>query len=334
VIGWSATYLLCGLLFLLLALTMLLAPVEPPRQVPHGGNLLKQEMAALRQQPWLLTGLLCFLLALLWPVIPALNLAWAVPFKSAWWYKGGVAVFLLLLAALLFHRGLQQQTGKQAQAASSGPVFGAIIALLNKPHAALLIVFILIFKLADSSIGFMIKPFWVDSGFSNTQIGLVSVNIGLALSIAGGILGGWYTDRVGIFKGLWVLGLTQAVSNLGYVLAAMFVPQVAQGSPIEFNHQLLMYTASAIESFTGGLGTAAFLAFLMVIVDKNRATTEYAILSSIFAFSRSIAGWAGGIGAQEMGYAMYFMLTFVLAFPAYILLPWIKQILIRSEEKS
>ena len=132
---------------------------------------------------------------------------------------------------------------------------------------------------------------------------------------------------------LVLIALVAGGCNLGYVLAATWVPLAAQGSVIAMNHQWLMYSASAIESFTGGLGTAAFLAFLMAIVDKNRATTEYAILSSIFAFSRSIAGWAGGIGAQEMGYAMYFTLTFILAFPAYILLPWIKQILIKSEEK-
>jgi PAT family beta-lactamase induction signal transducer AmpG len=92
-----------------------------------------------------------------------------------------------------------------------------------------------------------------------------------------------------------------------------------------------MYSASGIESFTGGLGTAAFLAFLMAIVDKSKATTEYAILSSIFAFSRSIAGWAGGVGAYELGYANYFLLTFLLAFPAYALLPWIKTVLAESE---
>ena len=72
----------------------------------------------------------------------------------------------------------------------------------------------------------------------------------------------------------------------------------------------------------------------MAIVDKRRATTEYAILSSIFAFSRSIAGWAGGLGAQHMGYADYFALTFILGFPAYILLPWIKNILVEVEKKS
>ncbi len=88
-----------------------------------------------------------------------------------------------------------------------------------------------------------------------------------------------------------------------------------------------MYGASVIESFTGGLGSAAFLCFLMVIVNKKRSASEYALLSSIFAFSRSIAGWASGFGAESMGYGPYFTLTFFLAFPAYCFLPWVKKMM-------
>jgi MFS transporter, PAT family, beta-lactamase induction signal transducer AmpG len=173
----------------------------------------------------------------------------------------------------------------------------------------------------------MVKPFWVDVGFTSQQIGLVSVNIGLALSIAGGLIGGWYVDTRGILKGLWVLGLWQAVSNLGYALAATLLPKVAPGTEIALLHQLVVYSASATESLTGGLGTGAFLAFLMAITSRAKATTEYAILTSIFAFSRAVAGWAGGIGAQEMGYAAYFFLTFWLSFPAYLLLPQVRRML-------
>jgi PAT family beta-lactamase induction signal transducer AmpG len=98
-------------------------------------------------------------------------------------------------------------------------------------------------------------------------------------------------------------------------------------------HQPMVYTASALESFTGGLGTGAFLAFLMAITSRERATTEYAILSSIFAFSRAVAGWAGGIGAQEMGYAAYFFLTFWLSFPAYALLPQVRRMLAAADAR-
>jgi len=182
--------------------------------------------------------------------------------------------------------------------------------------------------------GFMVKPFWVDAGFSAQQIGLVSVNVGLALSIAGGLVGGWYVDRRGIFRGLWVLGLWQAASNLAYAAAASAVPLLTPGAAATIGvapeHQAMVYAASALESLTGGLGTGAFLAFLMGITSKARATTEYAILSSIFAFSRAVAGWAGGIGAQELGYALYFFLTFWLSFPAYLLLPQVRRMLERE----
>jgi len=180
--------------------------------------------------------------------------------------------------------------------------------------------------------GFMVKPFWVDVGFSAAQIGLVSVNIGLGLSIAGGIVGGWITDRIGIFKSLWILGLAQAVSNLGYWIAAGILPVAAPGSTLPLEHMAILYAASAVESFTGGLGTAAFLAFLMAIVEKERAATEYALLSSVFALSRSVAGWVGGLGAQSMGYANWFLLTFFLALPAYLLLPWVRRMLDRNRE--
>jgi PAT family beta-lactamase induction signal transducer AmpG len=201
--------------------------------------------------------------------------------------------------------------------------------MLQRPGMVPVLVFILIFKLGDAAMGFMVKPFWVDAGFSASQIGLVSVNLGLVLSIAGGVTGGWLTDRIGIFRALWILGLFQAVSNLGYAGAAAVLPLHATDA-IPFQHQVLMYAASGLESFTGGLGTAAFLAFLMAIVDRRRSATEYALLSSVFALSRSVAGWAGGYGAEAMGYAPYFLLTFFLSFPAYLMLPWVRSMLART----
>ncbi|MEK7223768.1 MAG: MFS transporter, partial [Pseudomonadota bacterium] len=83
-----------------------------------------------------------------------------------------------------------------------------------------------------------------------------------------------------------------------------------------------------------GLGTAAFLAFLMAIVNKQHSATEYAILSSVFALSRQLAGYASGYGAHYMGYAHYFLLTFFLSFPAYVFLPWVKKMLGYAEQQK
>ncbi len=328
-LGWTWAYGLAAVVFTLNALAVLCAPAEAARTRVLGH--LGQEFGRLRAQPLWILALLLVLVGLLFPVVAPLArvLGWQglKAFSGEWWFQGGIPVALMFAGAALMVRAARHP---KAQALRDGPVFGAWVDLLSRPGMIAILLFILLFKLGDSAMGFMVKPFWVDAGFKPEQIGLVSINIGLALSIAGGLLGGWYVDTRGIYKGLWVLGLWQALSNLGYALAASTVPLLAKGAVvvnIPLEHQVLVYAASGLESFTGGLGTGAFLAFLMAITSREKATTEYAILSSIFAFSRAVANWAGGIGAQEMGYANYFFLTFWLSFPAYFLLPSVGRML-------
>jgi PAT family beta-lactamase induction signal transducer AmpG len=324
--GWPWAYALGGAVFACNAVMVLAAPREQARTSTPG--TVANELRLLRDQPQWVAALALVIGGLLWPALAPLARAldWraVVDASAAWWFKGALPVGLMLCGAALM---VNAARGPRAALMREGPVFGAWVELLARPGMIAILLFILLFKLGDSSMGFMVKPFWVDSGFTNQQIGLVSVQLGLAFSIAGGLLGGWYVDKVGIFRGLWVLGLWQALSNLGYAGAAWVVPHAVQGGEVALAHQVMVYTASAVESFTGGLGTGAFLAFLMAITSRERATTEYAILSSIFAFSRAVAGWAGGIGAQEMGYAAYFLLTFWLSFPAFLLLPQVRRML-------
>ena len=324
--GWPWAFVLGGAVFAANAVMAQLAPREPARLATPG--TVAGEIRLLRDQPHWVAALALVLCGLLWPALAPLarTLGWTgvVEASASWWFKGALPVGLMFAGAGLM---VFAARGPRAQLMREGPVFGAWVELLARPGMIAILLFILLFKLGDAAMGFMVKPFWVDAGFSNQQIGLVSVNLGLAFSIGGGLLGGWYVDKVGIFRGLWVLGLWQALSNLGYAAAAGAVPHGAPGAEIALSYQAMVYTASALESFTGGLGTGAFLAFLMAITSRERATTEYAILSSIFAFSRAVAGWAGGIGAQELGYASYFFLTFWLSFPAYLLLPQVRRML-------
>ncbi|WKB51147.1 MFS transporter [Eleftheria terrae] len=374
--GWSGAFLLGGAVFVLNALAVLAAPREAVRERPPAGGAAR-ELAMLREQPLWLLALALVVLGLLWPALlvlvekMVLMSGGARPEFSGWMKAFAPVCLMFAGAGLLVHAA----QGPRAAAMRQGPVFGAWVELLARPGMLAMLLFILLFKLGDAAMGFMVKPFWVDAGFSNQQIGLVSVMFGLALSIAGGLLGGWYVDRAGIFKGLWVLGLWQAVSNLAYALAAWQVDRMAAqglGPSASMSGQfsawwqaasaagagewlsqgqallglagrslaavngvdLSVYGASALESFTGGLGTGAFLAFLMALTHRARATTEYAILSSIFAFSRAVAGWAGGVGAQEMGFAAYFFLTFWLSFPAYLLLPQVRRMLEQQDRRE
>ena len=86
-----------------------------------------------------------------------------------------------------------------------------------------------------------------------------------------------------------------------------------------------LYTASVVESFTFGLGTAAFLSFVMFICDRENAATEYAALSGLFVLSRTIAMSVSGFGAENMGFAPYYWLTVALSLPGLLLLPFIRQ---------
>jgi PAT family beta-lactamase induction signal transducer AmpG len=184
-----------------------------------------------------------------------------------------------------------------------------------------LVLFVLTYKLGEFAIGPMVKPFWVDYGKNiwltqeelMFQIGLFPTSIGIVLSVVGALMGGTFITRYGIFHGVWFLGLLQAVSNLGY----SFVQWLDLG-------RYGLYGASMFESLSGGLGTAAFLAFLMNVCQKEHATVQYAFLSSIFSLTGRLIGAISGLGAERYGYGDYFALTFLLSLPAYGFLPWVK----------
>jgi len=207
-----------------------------------------------------------------------------------------------------------------------------------RPGAAAVFTFVLLYKLADATMGPMVKPFWLDHGLSVGEVGVVSSTVGMFATIAGAIAGGRFTDRFGIWNALLVLGLAQALSNLGYATAAWIDPAkpatavatladaiAALGDPA----RALIYSASMIESFTSGLGTAAFLSFLMNICDKEHAAVQYAALSALFGLSRDVAGAFSGWAVHLVGYATFFTATVFLAAPALFLLPairgWIRE---------
>ncbi len=333
-LGWPGAFALSAGVFFALAVACLTAPRERPRTTPRGS--VQAELTALARSPQALAVVAGFVLGVLWLIDGTTKWSTRItrvlglrcrrcrargrarcrdrPAAGPEDGRGGRPI-----AQWRSDGSARQWTDVRGADGAPAPARNSAGAALHPGLQA-----------SDAAMGFMVKPFWVDVGFSAAQIGLVSVNIGLALSIAGGIVGGWITDRIGIFSSLWILGLAQAVSNLGYWIAAGIIPLAAPGASMPVEHMAILYAASATESFTGGLGTAAFLAFLMAIVEKERAATEYALLSSVFALSRSVAGWVGGLGAQSMGYGNWFLLTFFLAAPAYLLLPWVRRMLNRG----
>ena len=179
-------------------------------------------------------------------------------------------------------------------------------------RAVPLVLFVLTYKLGEFAIGPMVKPFWVDQGRSLVEIGLVPTALGIGLSIAGALAGGAFLTRYGTVTSLWALGLPQAVSNLGYAAVAHWqLPWAA------------LYAASMLDSFAGGLGTAAFLAFFLGVCDREGATLQYAFLSSLFSLTGRLAGAVSGLGAERWGYGAYFAVTFLVSLPGLCLVPFV-----------
>lgn len=232
------------------------------------------------------------------------RLGWPVIFVIA-------AGAMLLLTAVSFTVP-QSNTPRERSAGGVRDLIDPIRELLLLPSAVAVLVFVLTFKLGDTSLIPMTKPFWVDRGFSTESIGAAST-VGIIAAILGALVGGVLTTRWGIFAALWSLGLVQALSNLGYWAAAQMAAT-----------ERVLYGTIFIEQFTAGLGTAAFLSFLMSLCSKRYAATQYALLSALFRVGGILAGTISGAITQHVGYGTYFLLTFLLALPAFGLLPWVR----------
>jgi PAT family beta-lactamase induction signal transducer AmpG len=185
---------------------------------------------------------------------------------------------------------------------------------LTRPGSLPTLAFVLLYKLGDQAISPMLETFWRDNGLSLAQIGLISNTFGVGATITGALIGGFITTRIGIVRGLVLMGATQVVSNLVYAAVAF-----AHGG------KWAIYAAGTFESFTQGLGTAAFLGLLMALCDKEHAGTQYALLSALFAVTRDLSGAASGWAADRFGYGTFFLYTAFLSLPAFALLPWVKR---------
>ncbi|HEY9764337.1 MAG TPA: AmpG family muropeptide MFS transporter [Trichocoleus sp.] len=189
--------------------------------------------------------------------------------------------------------------------------FGEFFQRSGVQRGILILVFIVLYKLGDALVNNMVTPFLLDIQFTQTDIGAIRGGMGLLATIVGTLAGGALLSQIGINRSLWIFGGLQAISNLVYFLLA----QVGQNYP-------LMVLSINIENFCAGLGTAAFVAFLMSLCNPRFSATQYALLSSLMAVSRDILSAPAGQIAKATGWPLFFLLTLLAALPGLLLLPW------------
>jgi PAT family beta-lactamase induction signal transducer AmpG len=224
------------------------------------------------------------------------------------WRGVFIVAAVWFVAAALASFLLPPLGGARATGESGMDLLSGIRRWITRDRALLLFMIVLLYRVGDSALAPMVKPFWIDRGYSATEVAAVTTAMAMTLTIAGAIAGGAFVKKFGIYRGLLVLGVLQMLSNGGYALAA-FLDAPRSG----------MYAAAVIENFTGGLGTAGFLAFLMAICDREHAATEYAAVTAIYGLSRSAAGALSGYGAHMFGYGTFFTWTLLLGCPGLLL---------------
>jgi PAT family beta-lactamase induction signal transducer AmpG len=183
-------------------------------------------------------------------------------------------------------------------------------------HRALEIAaFLFLYKFADNLASALVSPFLGLKGYSPEAIGIGQGTVGIVGNIIGTFLGGILATPLGLGRALWVFGLLQAVSNLGYVAIASSEPSAP-----------LMYAAMSIEAATSGMGTGAFGVLLLRLTQRRFSATQYALFSSIFALGRTFAGPPAGALVDAIGWRDFFLLTIPAAIPGLLMLqrfvPW------------
>ncbi len=210
--------------------------------------------------------------------------------------------------------------------------------------AAGFLLFIVLYKLGDAFAGALMTPFLLTSmHYSSAEVGVVNKVIGLWLTIGGALLGGALMLRLGLWRSLMLFGVLQLLSNLGFwwlavhgkgALPGLSIPafdwgfvKLAQATPVDGG--LLMVIA--FENLSGGMGTAAFVAFMMSLCQRRFTATQFALLSAFASVGRVWVGPLAGVLAQSIGWPSFFVISTVLAAPALVML-WALRASVRALE--
>ena len=195
---------------------------------------------------------------------------------------------------------------------------------MRRPEWVIILLFILLYKFGDALAGVMANPFYVQLGFSKIEIADVSKIFGIGATIAGGLLGGVLVYRFGILRSLLACGILQMLSNLMFALQAIVGHDVA----------MLMLTVG-IENMSGGMATAAFVAYVSALCNAAHTATQYALLSSLAALGRTVLSSSGGWLAEWLDWVDFFLLSTAAALPGLLLLIWLIRLqVVKSDTAS
>ncbi|MDF0605236.1 AmpG family muropeptide MFS transporter [Neisseriaceae bacterium TC5R-5] len=251
----------------------------------------------------------------------ALILADHLPWSSVFLITALFMLPGLLMTLVVSEPKLITQAPKTLRQAVVEP-FHEFIHRRGWQHAAWILGFIFLYKLGDSMATALATPFYLDLGYSKSQIGLVAKNAGLWPAVIGGLLGGIWMMKLGINRALWLFGVVQVLSILGFVWLASF-GHFDTVSSVELAKLGLVI---GFEALGVGLGTAAFVAFIARCTHPAYTATQFALFTSLAVVPRTLVNASTGFMVEAVGWGPFFMLCTILALPGMLFLfkvaPW------------
>ncbi len=241
----------------------------------------------------------------------SLILADVLPWSSVFWITGAFMAVGIVMSLAVTEPVSELPTGTGLRQAVVAP-FAEYLQRRGWAGLMLVLAFMFLYKIGDNMATALATPFYLDMGFTKTEIGLVAKHAALWPAIFGGLLGGLIMVRLGINRALWLFGVVQVVSILGFALLAEVGP--------------LLWVLAVVISFEYlgvGMGTAAFTAFIARETSKTYAATQFALFTALAALPRTFANASTGIIVEQTGWTQFFLLCAVLAVPGMFLLLWV-----------
>jgi len=261
---------------------------------------------AIHVQTYRLAGLVPGSLAL----ILADHLPWHTVFVVVALFMG-----IGLLLTLIIQEAIANPTPPRTLREAVVEPFREFVQRKGLSGAALILAFMFLYKLGDNMATALQSPFFVDVGFTLTQIGVIAKFASLAAAIIGGLAGGIIMIKLGINRALWIFGVVQVISILGFAFLSVVGTE-----------PWALAVVVAFEYLGVGLGTAAFTAFIARTTNPVFAATQFALFTALTAVPRTLANAVTGLIVEQIGWTNFFLSCTVLAIPGMLLLfkvaPW------------
>jgi PAT family beta-lactamase induction signal transducer AmpG len=258
--------------------------------------------------------------------------------------QGRWADLLALLAGIAITLPLAAFAARRAKFET---LLSGLANYFSTPGAVAFLVLIVLYKLGDAFAGSLMTPFLLKAmAYTPAEVGVVNKVLGLWLTIAGALIGGALMFKLGLWRSLLLFGVLQLLSNLAFwwlavggkgTLGALTIPAfdwkfVELAAPTPVDGALLL--AVAFENISGGMGTAAFVAFLMSLTNQRFTATQFALLSAFASIGRVWVGPLAGVLAESIGWPSFFIVSTVAAAPALALLWWLRSSVRALETKA